>query len=68
MLQRLQSLRDEKLLQLQNFQVQLVLKQAFVEISTSGCIADFDGAIFVTRAALLDINGVIRVRILIQTR
>lgn len=43
----------------ENIEIQLALRQAYVEIPTTGSLTDFDDAILVCRNVVEDINKII---------
>lgn len=58
----LDEVRTTRLQTFRDMEIQLVIKQGFVEIPTSGNIADFDDAIMVSRKDVDTINQIILVR------
>lgn len=59
----LAQIRLEKIKETQDIELQLVLKQGFVEVPTFGEIADFEFALMLSRKDIEDINRIILVRI-----
>lgn len=57
----LAQIRTDKIKEAQDIELQLVLKQGFVEIPMSGEIADFENALMLSRKDIEDINRVILV-------
>lgn len=55
----LTNLRSTKIKEAHNIEVQLVLKQGFIEVPTSGKITDFDEAVMVSRSDVAEINRLI---------
>lgn len=58
----LAQIRNEKIKEAQDIEIQLVLKQGFVEIPTSGELSDFENAVMLSRNDVESINLVILVR------
>ncbi|XP_046988156.1 cilia- and flagella-associated protein 43 [Schistocerca americana] len=59
LLSSLKNLREEKLYQCHNMQIQVVMKQGMVEIPTTGSLSDFDDAILINRTDVENINALI---------
>lgn len=57
---RLEDVRHEKVQNLLNMELQLVMKQAYVELPRQGSLSDFEDAILVNRKVVEDINAIIR--------
>lgn len=60
--EELVKLRQSKLKMVENFEVQLALRQGFVEVQTTGQMSDFDDAILVCRSTVESINKIIVVK------
>lgn len=55
-------IKQKKLRMEENIEVQISIRRAFVEIQTSGRLADFDDAILICRNVVEDINKIIVVK------
>lgn len=64
----LSNVRQEKLRQAENLEVQLVIKQGYVEVPLCGEISDFNDAILISRKDVEDINSVILVIITLSVK
>lgn len=59
----LAQVRTDRLHRMKNVQMQIVLKQGYVEVPMHGNISDFQDAILISRKEVEDINALILVRI-----
>lgn len=62
LMDKLDTIRQEKIRIAENAEVQVPMKQGFVELHTTGYLSDYEDAVLIARSVVEDINKIILVR------